>query len=143
MKHCFVIIIIWQRAAQTDKENACIKTIWQYCRHNSNSSAFSVCMQKFPENFFLSQRLIIEDEVFVGRFDKPPLNNLCLLNGDVLFPSSIVSDEKSSHTSTRRISSLIPWLIFSQRLLHCVVFGISTLESYNQRFFPVWNRDLS
>ena len=143
MKHCFVIIIIWQRAAQTDKENACIKTIWQYCRHNSNSSAFSVCMQKFPENFFLSQRLIIEDEVFVGRFDKPPLNNLCLLNGDVLLPSSIVSDDKSSHTSTRRISSLIPWLIFSQRLLHCVVFGISTLESYNQRFFPVWNRDLS
>ena len=26
-------------------------------------------------------------------------------------------------------------LIFSQRLLHFVVFGISTLESYNQRFF--------
>ena len=33
------------------------------------------------------------------------------------------------------ISSLIPLLIFSQRLLHFVVFDISTLDSYNQRFF--------
>ena len=64
-----------------------------------------------------------------------PFNNLCLLDGDVLLPSSIVSDDKSSHTSPRRISSLIPLLIFSQRLLHFVVFGISILQSYNQRFF--------
>ena len=63
------------------------------------------------------------------------INNLSLLNSDVLLPSSIVSDDKSSHTSTRRISLLITLLIFSQRLLHFVVFGISTLESYNQRFF--------
>ena len=33
------------------------------------------------------------------------------------------------------LPTLIPWLIFSQRLLHFVGFGISTLESYNQRFF--------
>ena len=46
-----------------------------------------------------------------------------------------MSDDKSSHTSPRQISSLILLLIFSQRLLHFVVFGISTLESYNQRFF--------
>ena len=90
---------------------------------------------QLPQEFFLSQRLIIDDEVFVGRFDKQPLNNLCLLNGDALLPSSIVSDDKSSHTSIRRISSIIPLLIFSQRLLHFVVFGISNLESYNQRFF--------
>ena len=45
-EYCFVIII-WHKAAQTDKENACIKPTQQYWRHNSNSSAFSVCMQKF------------------------------------------------------------------------------------------------
>ena len=57
------------------------------------------------------------------------------MHGDVLLPCSIVSDDKPSHISPRRISSLIPLLIFSKRLLHFVVFGISTLESYNQRFF--------
>ena len=100
-----------------------------------------VRMQKFPQEFFLLQCLIIEDEVFVGRFDKQHLNNLCLLNGDVLLPSSIVSDDKSSHTSPRRISSLIPLLIFSQRLLHFVVFGISTVKKKSTKgviFYNQW-----
>lgn len=86
----------------------------------------------------LSERQTL-DRVFFFVLDRQSPKIFCFFNSEVLFPKSmttlIVSDERSCRTSLRRKSSSTTGSINSLFRHHFFVLGISTSESYSQRFF--------